>query len=220
MEVGIIAPISMLEKYCKTRIQYFLPRLLEESQEYKKFYQNLPEGTIKIMDCRKPTWKREPEDLDLCKKGLSFDPDYVILPSVTFDSGKTIKVAREYSRELKYSKNKLITCVEGTTKKEVLGCARELKGFSGFAIPSHLYGICKKVSSRLTIYIENHLRYEELEGLDGILVTSFPVRLGLQGRLLSNYPPSPPSINFYEEENKYSILVEKNIEEFIKYYEM
>ncbi len=38
MRVGIIAPISMLNEYCTTDIQYCLPRLLVENKIYRDFY--------------------------------------------------------------------------------------------------------------------------------------------------------------------------------------
>lgn len=219
MEVGIIAPISMLDRYCTTKIQYFLPGLLNQSKRYKDFYQNLPRDTTKIMDCRKPTWKREPENLELCKQGLKLSPDYIVLPSYMFESERTIKVAKEYSRELSTPSGLAVACLEGTTDKEIVDCAKKLKAFLGYAIPSHLYNICKKPPKKpILIYLENHLKLDELRDRTGILVSSLPVRLGLQGRLLSNYLPSPPGLNFYEEKNEYPMVIGKNIRELIDYY--
>jgi len=218
MKVGIIAPIKMLRSYCTTSVQYYLPGLLE-NEEYREFYSTLPKGTTKIMDCRKPIWRGKPEDLEICKLGCDLQPNYIILPSLMFNPEETVKVGRKYASKLNCLNSKLIACLEGTTKKEVLDCAKSLGGFSGYAIPSHLYSICKKIPrSKLTIYIENYSKYNELEGLNGILVTSLPVRLGLQGRLLSDYLPSPSSLTFYEREDKYPLVVEKNIKEDINFY--
>lgn len=220
MKVGMVAPTKMLNRYCKTKIHYCIPSLLEDEPPYREFYENLPRGSIKILDCRKLGWKGDPEDLDLCQEVYhKIKPKHVIFPSYMFDHKRTIEIAEVASLMFPPNASR-IACVEGTTKEEILECAEWLRGFEGYAIPSHLYNICKEIPwSPLTIYIENHLRYDELGGLNGILITSLPIRLGLQGRLLSDYLPSPPSLGFDEEEDNYPMIVERNIEECLEFYD-
>lgn len=221
MQVGIIAPIKFLREYCITNIQYCLPSLLVENEEYKNFYKERKKaGDTIILDCKKPGWKKEPEDWDLVQWTLEYlKPSMIILPSHMYSSSRTIEIASEYKAAL--PKMKLVGCLEGTSYEEVGKCLVELRKItSTIAIPSHLYNTWKgEKYEGPKIYIDNYLRIEELDKLDGILVTALPVRLGLQGRLLSNYLPSPPSLTFYEVEDKYPMITKKNVEEVINYYE-
>jgi len=216
MKVGIIAPIKFLRKYCITNIQYCLPSLLEESKGYREFYlERQRMGNIVILDCKKISWRREPEDLELVKKVLTYlKPTYIILPSYMYSVDLTIMVAKEYSGKLK---GNFIGCLEGTTLRETKKCAKNLK-LAQYAIPSHLFNICKGYFKE-GIFIENHSSIDEFIGSDGILVTSLPVRLGLQGRLLSDDKPSPPSLTFHEDEDRYPTVTRRNVEEAIDFYE-
>jgi len=206
----------MLDKYCITEFQYCLPKLIVESKKYRNFYSK-HQNVFTIMDMRKMGWKKEPEDFGIVEKALSMvTPDLVILPSYMYELGRTLEVGRRFLEEFK--PKHVAGCLEGTTYEEVEACKDCLKemGVGAFASPSHLY---KTYKEDVQVYIENHLHIKELGGLDGILVTSLPVRLGLLGRLVSDYLPSPPSLNFYEEENNFPLIVERNIKEVLTYYE-
>ncbi len=72
----------------------------------------------------------------------------------------------------------------------------------------------------IDLFIENRLRIEELTPTQGsIICTSLPIRLGLQGRLLPNFSPTPQSLTMNEEEDNYPEVVIRNIQEAIEYYE-
>lgn len=219
MKVGIISPIRLLSKYCTTNIQYVIPSLYSESKEYRNFYdRKVEKGDMVILDCKKVGWKREPEDLSLCIDVAKFlSPYLIILPSCMYNCIATLEVANRYANEFKGMN--LVGCLEGTTIKEIKRCMRGIRKADMVAIPSHIYNICTKIDDKQVIYLDNHLRIEELEGLDGILVTSLPIRLGLLGRLLSDYLPSPPSLTFYEEEDLFPMIVESNVKEVLDYYE-
>lgn len=226
MQVGIIAPVSTLEKYCTTEIQYCLPFLIANDKGYRSFY-NLKkeEGHLVIMDThRDQGWERKPEEMEVILEALSYlTPSLIITPSHMFQTTKTVEAARLFLSKLSSRKVKpegIVGCVEGTTVREVKECAKDLKklGITTLAIPSHLYKICKEIPHNgPTIYIENHLNPEELDGLEGTLVTSLPVRLGLLGRLNSDYLPSPNSLTF-KEEDKFPKVIEKNIRDLIAFY--
>lgn len=221
MKVGIIAPIKFLDRYCITNIQYCLPRLLFENEKYRRFYtERKKRGNTIILDCRKLIWKREPEDFDVIKRAFEIlNPTYVIPPSYMYNREETLEELGRFLRRFEDIENYTV-CLEGTTKKDVLACYRTLKDQSGtIAIPSHIFNFWKGEGTKhYIIYIENHLNIEELENHDGILVTSLPIRLGLQGRLLSDYLPSTPSLTFYEDEDKYPTVTMRNVQETVKYY--
>jgi len=221
MRVGIIAPIRSLKEYCTTGVQYCYPSLIVESKKYRDFYlEKVKEKNLVILDSVKVGWKREPETPSIVRDALAYvSPSLLITPSYMYDLKRTLRAAEEF---LTMFKPKLVVgCVEGTTSEEVLACAdslRELK-VKTLAIPAHIYRIQKSIpNSKLTLYLDNHLNAEELDSLNGILVTSLPVKLGLQGRLLSDYLPSPPSLTLYEEEDNFPKVVERNIEELKKFY--
>jgi len=223
MEVGFIAPTSMLEECCITDIQYCLPQLLIEQEDYRKFYtDNTKDGSLTILDTRKLGWKREPEDISIIKTILNlWKPKFkgiTILPSFMYDWKKTIKVTREFISEIKVGR--VAGCLEGTSVEEVQKCIEGLKsiGIKVFAIPSHIYRFYKGEDLKgLTIFIENHLNIEELEDKEGILVTSLPIRLGLEGRLLSDYLPSPEGLTFGEEP-KFEDIIKRNINRTLEFY--
>jgi len=215
MKVGIIAPIRFLDKYCISDIQYCLPKLLVGYKAYRDFYIGKQEkGNIIIMDCRKPSWRREPEDFGIIREALKvINPSIIIAPSYMFNAKASMDIYKEFKRTFK--SDKIIRCLEGTSEEEIEREAKE----PSTAVPSHMYRhALKRRKGLLTVFIENHLNLEELYGLDGILVTSLPIRLGLQGRLLSNYLPSPDSLTFYEEKDTYPTITAKNIQETIEYY--
>lgn len=222
MEVGIIAPIKLLREYCTTRIQYCLPELIVESKEYRSFYkEKATEGKLVIMDIRKIGWKREPEDFRIVKEALKhLRACMIIYPSCMYNWKKTMKVVRDFKKTFRLEG---VGCLEGTNKKELTLCAHKLikEKVTTLAIPSHIYNLRIKDTSfnKPIMYIDNYSGMDELVGLDGILVTSLPVRLGLEGKLLSNYKPSPPSLTFYETEDPYPMITKKNVKEAIRYYQ-
>jgi hypothetical protein len=217
MKVGIIAPIKFLEKYCITDIQYCLPYLLISSETYRNFYKKRKDlGDTIILDCRKVSWKREPEDFNIIKESLKIlEPNLIIAPSYMFNSKASSEILKNFLTEIPISRKKVVKCLEGATKEELL----YLPWTEELAIPSHMYRFLPIIKcTPKTIFIENHLNVEELDGMKGILVTSLPIRLGLQGRLLSDYRPSPNSLTFYEEDDKYEKITRKNVEDIIEYY--
>jgi len=217
MKVGIIAPIKLLSKCCITSTQYCLPRLLVESEEYKRFYQGASKrGHYIILDTVKVGWKREPEDYSIVREALGIiKPSLVVTPSYMYDYQRTIRAHQNFKRKFKLTN--LAVCLEGTCLKEVQKCQKALPGFKSYALPAHLYRFAKD-SVRVNLYLDNSTSIEELDPFEGTLVTSLPVRLGLVGRLLSDYSPSPPSLGFYEEP-KFLEVVERNVKGVISYYE-
>ena len=225
MRVGIIAPIAMLDKYCVTKTQYCLPRLIVENTTYRDFYQKkTKEGKVVIMDLKKPSWKREPEDWEIVEQALKvIEPEVIILPSYTFEKDKTVKVTLQYSRALRNKNYQVWPCLEGTSKEEVRACQRSLKDVNEglwFALPSYLYSVAEH-KGKTMMYIENHMSMGELDGCgNAILVTSLPIRLGLEGRLITDYRPSPSSLTFMETEDRFPKVTERNVRTLIDYYEI
>ena len=218
MRLGIIAPINLLKQCCFTTVQYCIPSLIMDNRPYREFYyKRLEMGDTIIMDCRKIGWKREPEDFELVEKAINYiPPSILIAPSYMYDKRRTERPQKEFIDRFHWLADKIYKCIECTSDKEV-ECTN---GEPNVALPAHVYRYIDGIDfGTRTIYIDHHLKLEELDGRDGILVTSLPVRLGLQGRLMSDYRPAPPALTFYEEDNPYSEILDSNIEETLEYYE-
>jgi hypothetical protein len=230
MEVGIIAPTEFLKSYCTTDIQYCLPGLAIENKTYSRWFKaKSTEGKKVILDCRKPGWRREPELASIVFKAIKLvDPSVLILPSYMFQMKKTLRVAHEFYEALFNNEafgfiEQTVGCLEGLDSREIAECLKGLLDISDFyAVPSHLQPKLRDHYKELTeeelIFIENHLKLEELDGLSGILVTSLPIRLGLLGRPLSSPLPTPPSLTFEETKDKYPEITMANVKETIRYY--
>lgn len=217
MRTGIISPIKFLDKYCITDVQYCLPSLLVNSEPYWKFYkEKKKKGDIIILDCKKVSWRREPEDFRTIKLALGLlKPDIVIAPSHMFNNKDTLEVYKEFIEEFSSLSHITVGCMEGTSEEFLYSYPKR----KTFAVPSHMYKYIGDVKlGPNTIYIENHLCLNELDGRKGILVTSLPIRLGLQGRLLSDWKPSPNSLTLFEEEDNYPKIIAKNVQDTIEYY--
>lgn len=219
MKVGIIAPIKFLDSYCVTGVQYCLPRLLVGSKPYREFYlkHRTERGSYIIMDCRKLGWKRGPEEFSIIEEALGlFHPNILVAPSYMFNKEASLEIFKEFTSKFKIVKAITVKCLEGSSKEDAVSFP---KG-KIVAVPSHMFRYLEGLKlGPHTVYIENHLNLDELEGRKGILVTSLPLKLGLKGRLMSDYRPSPESLTFYEEEDNYPKVIMRNIQETIEYYE-
>ena len=166
-----------------------------------------------ILDCRVPHWKRAPEEFDIIEKALGLlPPDIIIAPSHMFNAKLSKETFKKFLGSLPRNKSKVIRCIEGTSEKDL-----KFNKDSLHAVPSHMFRFLEKLPLN-SLYIENHLDPKELHDREGILVTSLPVRLGLQGRLLSDSKPAPESLTFYEEEDLYPKITLKNVKDLIEIY--
>lgn len=228
MNVGIVAPIKMLSKYCKGGIQYCIPTWLLESDEYFDFYarHTLNGDSLVIMDTKSKEPRRQPEEEDIViDAGETLKPDMVITPSVAFNKDKTLSEFYKFRNSdwgSSFMKEGLIGCVEGATLEEVVSCAKGLKDHVGYyAVASHLLsfiGDGLRIDKPI-VYIDNRTSPWEISLQKGdIIVSSLPVRLGLCGRLNSNYLPSPPPLEFLENKDNYPIITTQNVDDFISHF--
>lgn len=224
MEVGIIAPIKFLERYCITSTQYCLPELLLNSKEYLNYYKRcFNRGHKVILDCKELETLRKPVRHSILKEVLEvFEPSHIIMPSYAFSLGKTLKIQEEFL-ELEYlipwkKNNRLISCVEGTNETEVLKYLNIYQDIE-IAIPSHMYIVTKKMfKPPRGLFLDNRNDPYEISPGPGTLVTSMPIRLGFEGRLNSLGPTTSSTLNFHLEEDRFSSVIDKNISDLINYY--
>lgn len=224
MDIGIIAPIKFLNRYCITRIQYCLPELLLDSKEYFDFYSSCLVGEERvILDCRTMDPIKKPISQSILKEVLErFKPTLIIMPSNAYSLSKTL-VTQEDFLNIDYigywkGARKLIACLEGTNELEVLRYQDAWTGYK-LAIPSHMYIVTRKMlKAPRGYFIENRNDPYEITNGKGILLTSMPIRLGLEGRLNSLGPTTSSTLNFYLQEERFETVIEKNIEDLINHY--
>ena len=224
MDIGIIAPIKFLNRYCITRIQYCLPELLLDSKEYFDFYSSCLVGEERvILDCRTMDPIKKPISQSILKEVLEkFKPTLIIMPSNAYSLSKTLIIQEEFLN-LNYihpwkSTRKLIACLEGTNELEVLRYQDFWTGYK-LAIPSHMYIVTRKMlKAPRGYFLENRNDPYEIPNGKGILLTSMPIRLGFEGRLNSLGPTTSSTLNFYLEEERFESVIEKNIEDLINHY--
>lgn len=224
MDIGIIAPIKFLTKYCTTGIQYCLPELLLESKEYLDFYtEAFHKGDKVILDVRNNDSLRKPLKEKILKDVLEiFEPTLIVMPSNAYSLSKTLVTQEDFIKldliKPWLTNNRLIACLEATNEVEVLKYQDIWKG-SKLAIPSHMYIVTKKMlKAPRGLFIENRNDPYEIPQGPGALLTSMPVRLGLEGRLNSLGPTTSSTLNFYLEEERFNSVIDKNIEDLISYY--
>ena len=224
MDIGIIAPIKFLNKYCITRIQYCLPELLLDSPGYFDFYTSCLVGEEKvILDCRTMDPLRKPISSNILKEVLEkFKPTLIIMPSNAYSLNKTLTTQEEFLNldylNLWRHSRKLIACLEGTNELEVIKYQESWKGYK-LAIPSHMYIVTRKMfQAPRGYFIENRNDPYEVPNGSGVLLTSMPIRLGFEGRLNSLGPTTSSTLNFHLEEERFESVIEKNIEDLINHY--
>ena len=223
MRLGIIAPAAMLETYCITKTHYVLPSLFLENETYRNFYlEASKKGHLIILDSKQVGWKRAPASIEMILECLQqITPRYIITPSYLFKTKDSLEVTKQFLslpqiKGLNPETTRVVGCVEGTTEEECLNYKKELRqlGLNLFAYPSHIYNTYKGPKG---IYIENHSRLEELQGCEGILVTSLPIRLGLKGMLIPDYFPTPGSLDFNTVEDPFPGIIKKNLQKAVKF---
>jgi hypothetical protein len=228
MNVGIVAPIKMLNKYCKGGIQYCIPMWLLENDDYFDFYgrKSLDGNSLVIMDTKHKDSRRQPEDEDvIIDAGEALKPDMVITPSVAFNKDKTIAEFLKFRNSdwgSSFMKEGLIGCLEGATLEEVISCAEEMRLHVGYyGVASHLLsfiGEGLKIAKPI-VYIDNRTSPWEISLQKGdIIISSLPVRLGLCGRLNSNHLPSPPPLDLLEDKDNYPTITTQNVDDFISHF--
>jgi len=219
VKVGIVAPVPLIQYSSLTRVRYFYSSLLKTDSRYEEFYKrSLKEKCITIVDYTSPGWKRELLTINY------YFPEalLIVLPSSSFDKNKTLNRIPEYLENLEnvISKESVVGCLEGTTKDELVECRKEMKelGITEFALPSHNYRFGLELEGIL-LYLDNWGKPLEVPNSDSsILITSLPTRLGLQGRLLQDFKPTPSSLTLDEEEDKFPEIIRDNIEEVLDFY--
>jgi len=237
MKAGIIAPISLLDYYSGfTNYHVCNPKLLIESQDYLNFYLGRKAlGNFLIVDCS-ITEPREPiNSTDLITALTLLKPNLVVLPNSDMNTERTLSLTSGFLNLYKRSLDQLdvgfIGMVQGATMKQCIFCSKVLSKMVDslglprsmessvdrtkflkevqIDLPIHIFGI----HSSPEVEIDNLLSLE-MDNIVGIS-SDLPVRLGFLCRLLDEYRPEPPPLNWFTTHNPFPDFTKKNVEEFI-----
>lgn len=217
MELGLIAPLILLDVCKLTRIQYVLPYLLIQEKGYRSFYTDRAKSGNKVfLDASDSGWKRAPEALSTVEKALEvLTPTAIILPCYLFDYRKSLTEVSAY----KSFKLPLIGSLTGCESKEYQRHYEELRdrGITSFLITDSAYRFCKDLPLESRFLLINTKNPWDLDLKDkDIVFTSFPISLGLQGRFMFEGVPSPPVLT-YREPLTFPDVVYKNLKEVLSY---
>ena len=233
MKLGMISPVPLLKKYSsRFPLQYIYCTVALDKQNYKNYYKNqslldrtllvewspnLPRGSDKSFDPR--AYRRIVNELH---------PSLVVIPSKDYDYLTTIESAIKFcasSTWKDYPIGNYIGLIQGTNEKEILecySCYRQL-GISNIGLASplelvilrrDLIKVLNPISGIGIYFIETYadiLSEIPTQPVRGFC-TSFPIRLGLEGRTISDWGPTPPPLDFNKEED--STLIEDNVEDW------
>lgn len=239
MKVSICSPISALSMYSNTDYHLILPDLAENAV-YRKFYRNV-EG-YKIFD----NGAHESETISpvgLFEYAEYFGVNEIVAPDVIGEVDDTLSMTKAFAREAKkHPEYVYMGVVQGSNMQEALLCMMEMleiEYISNIGLPQHLCGINRviRVLMAQMIAIAGHkgvhilganavwpdevkelARCPVVQGID----TTFPVKMGLQGRLIHTDKKNVPRWENYFEEvvmpgSQKDLLITENINTYMRW---
>lgn len=237
MRVAIQAPISLLEDYCTlTGYQVCKPGLILDSRVYRDFFIHRRERKdYIILDCSdtEPRQSISPNLLVEATKILK--PNLVVAPDYDVSSVKTVELTvaflQTFGGDIRSLGVRLLGMVQGVTLEQCLFCYRNFSRLvDAIGLPRNIEvrvgraNLLKRIRTGKPIHIFGIHGNPEVE-LDSLLdlnrhnlfgvSTSLPVRLGFQCRLLDEYTPEPPRLDYHSSHNPYPDFTKNNIEDFI-----
>ena len=235
MRVAIQAPIPLLEEYCTlTNYQVCKALLILDNPIYREFYtQRKALGDYTVLDCSISNPREAVSSDSLMEAVRVLRPNLVVVPDYDVNYLRTVDSSvhflRIYSKELKQLGVDSLGMVQGATLKqyrlcysnlfglvEAIGLPRTMEVKVGRARflreiqttkPVHIFGLQNSPEKELDSLLD-------LENVFGI-VSSLPFRLGLQCRLLEEYRPEPPELDYLSTRNPYPEFTRDNIKDLI-----
>ena len=237
MKVAIQAPIPLLEDYCTlTNYQVCKPTLILEDRPYRDFYiYRKEQRDYVVLDCSDTDPRDAVSPRSLLEATKILKPNLVVAPDYDVSSVKTANLTvpflHTYGRDIRGMGISLLGMVQGVTLEQYLFCYRTISrlvdaiglsrsmevkiGRANFLKriktnkPIHLFGIHGNPEGELESLLD--LDRDNLFGIS----TSLPVRLGFQCRLLDEYLPEPPQLDYHSNFNPFPEFTKDNVEDFI-----
>jgi len=230
MKVAIVAPVNYLKEYCLlTDFQLCYADIYKWQKPYRDFYLDRKnKGDTLILDFSAKMPRKAPNEREYFCALNELMPTYLVLPDVDFSLEKTVRLTKKYLSRID-SSIQLIVNLQGQNTDSVYECYRIVRDYSNvIGLPAALekvidrsilirdFGITEEKCIFLEIYKNPRLELAFLPNVLGV-GTSYPVRLGLDLRSLSEHYPTPPPLDFLSDKNPMPELVLENIYKFLEY---
>lgn len=236
MDVGIVAPINMLEKHCThSRLQYCYSSLIFQSRTYFEFYQKrVIKGDMVLLNTS-PTSPRSEFNPDLLyRAALELKPKAIVLPSCDYSVSRTLSWAQVFLDKYKdklYRPVKFVGVVQGADEKDLINCYKELLRFTDIiALPQIIEKIISRnefikslKTSKPIVFLEVSTdpvpEFPRQSRVLGI-VSAYPLRLAYELRKLYEFKPTPKPLDFFLKEEPIPSLAEDNVQTFLELEEL
>ena len=242
MNVALICPPHLLEKYGKrTKYHLVLPHLIRH-QKYLDFYQiRSSEGDFVILD------NGAAEGLEYGAKhlltlGANIEADEIVVPDTIGDANDTLAKAQYFARYADPAFQYMFV-LQGRTAEEVMFCLRALDNGNMFSyittigIPRHLHSIDKHLRATLAEYMmvehfndkfdihflgankwSKEIVYiaDLVKGHDGFrgIDTSYPIYMGLEGKSIKDDYIKRPD-DFFTRSDDNPEVINDNIDRYL-----
>ena len=228
MYIGIVSPIALLNKYSKPhKLQYCYCDLAQSSLTYLDFYLKMSKAGRTIFLDLSPVMPRSSRGYDpslVVSYAKVINPSYIVLPCFEYSHDKTVVMAQRavnFFKAFLPEETQYMGLPQGTTKEEVIKCIKDLQSIPGVssigmsaslelvAPRSHLLDSAKD-PYYLDVYnsVDGEIPPSKVKGW----ITSFPIRLGIEGkRILDKCSQVPLDFSFAKDSN----IIRSNVEDFL-----
>lgn len=207
MRVGFFAPINYNNLCCTSTAPCYAKYILENPNYLAYYKLKKTKGATIYLDTA-PMLPRQTNLQCLLSAAQQIRPHYIILPSKDYDYKRTVGLALTFIQMLMEInvKSQCVGVLQGIDINSINECYKAIGGkVSTIGLPS----VLETVDSRSEIirklgitepivYIEIHANpiKETYSGKGTVMLTSFPIRLALSARNLSEYAPTPKPLNY------------------------
>lgn len=229
MKTCIILPTCLLWR-CDNPFYVAYATVMATDKNYTEFFLSQKEKGNEVVLDYSPKIPRGIPDLDFYQATIeALQPSKVILPGIDYDWKSTADLGKALISRLK-KKLPLIEWVgllEGRDNNSLKESYRNLPiGVSLVALPSSLEKLARREEIVRDLSIRERVVFLEIFGNPyeevppptvSYFCTSFPVRLALDQRLLKEYLPAPPVLDFSIPKEEIDIhLVGAEIKEYLE----
>jgi hypothetical protein len=227
-----IVPTLLLDKYCRKGTQLCYASVAQKDEQYLDFYSSLSREGIPVLLDHSPKVPHAPVCPDLLVEMVGrIGPSMVVLPNMDLSPERTIALSEAFvsdHTEL-VGEVEFVGMLQGYDVKGIGGCYARLAGICDYV---GLPASAEKVMARHALIQELHITgkviYFEVyndptaeipwDGNTIGIVTSWPVRMGLDLRPLDQYRPTPKPLDFgvkrlSEEQAKF---IDWNVKEYAR----
>lgn len=237
MKLAVISPSPLVNEYSPGDYHLILPDACRDSNTYFDFYKSTPGYKVLDNGAHETGESVNPNRLFFLAEALGVDE--IVAPDALRDKDTTLAMTEAFEHATrKHPRYRYMGVVQGSTVAEAWGCLQELVQFSyldSIGIPQHLCTLDENIRVEMSHLIGYRMHkpvhilgnnsqwpaevrelalQSQVVGHD----TTYPVKMGLQGIYINDYPPHTPRPNNYFELSEVTDLQDYVIRENIRTY--